>query len=63
MLFVVDGIERLDSKFVNNETAMLSSLLLYPHTHAYADIMELPPSYETALKQPNAYGGRIGVFK
>ena len=24
--------------------------------------MEFPPSYETAIKQPNAFGGRIGVF-
>ena len=24
--------------------------------------MELPPSYEEATKQPNAFGGRIGVF-
>ena len=24
--------------------------------------MEFPPSYETAIEQPNAFGGRIGVF-
>ena len=24
--------------------------------------MELPPSYEAAVKQPNAFGGRIGVI-
>ena len=24
--------------------------------------MELPPSYEAAVNQPNAFGGRIGVF-
>ena len=25
--------------------------------------MESPPSYEAAIKQLNAFGGRIGVFK